>query len=56
MTMFEIPRRTPTFHFCIPLGYPRGSFGPNRRKPIAETIYTDRWGAASPARAVIPAP
>jgi nitroreductase len=42
--MFEIPRDA-TFHFCIPLGYPRGSFGPNRRRPIAETMYTDRWGA-----------
>jgi nitroreductase len=41
--MFDVPRDA-TFHFCIPLGYPLGSFGPNRRKPIAETMYTDRWG------------
>jgi nitroreductase len=42
--MFGIPADV-AFHFCIPLGYPRGSFGANRRKPIAETMYTDRWGA-----------
>jgi nitroreductase len=41
--LFGIPEDV-TFHFCIPLGYPRGSFGPNHRKPIAETMYTDRWG------------
>jgi nitroreductase len=42
--MFGIPGDA-AFHFCIPLGYPRGSFGPNRRKPIADTMYTDHWGA-----------
>jgi nitroreductase len=41
--MFDIPKDV-AFHFCIPLGYPRGSFGPNRRKPIADTMYTDGWG------------
>jgi nitroreductase len=41
--MFAIPKEI-TFHFCIPLGYPRGSFGPNVRKPIAETTFLDRWG------------
>ena len=42
--MFEVPGDA-TFHFCIPLGYPRGRFGPNRRRPIGETMYSDRWGA-----------
>ena len=37
-----------TFHFCIPLGYPRGSFGPNRRRPTAETTYLNRWNAPPP--------
>lgn len=42
--MFGIPKDA-VFHFCIPLGYPRGGFGPNVRKPIAETTFLDRWGA-----------
>ena len=32
------------FHFCVPLGYPQGNFGPNTRKPTAETTFLDRWG------------
>lgn len=35
-------------HLCIPLGYPRGNFGPTRRRPIAETTFLDRWGAVPP--------
>ena len=41
--LFDIPSGV-TFHFCIPLGYPQGSFGPNVRKPISETCFLDRWG------------
>jgi nitroreductase len=36
------------FHLCIPLGYPRGRFGPTRRRPTAETTFLDRWGGAVP--------
>jgi nitroreductase len=36
------------FHLCIPLGYPRGQFGPTQRRPTAETTYLNRWGAAVP--------
>jgi nitroreductase len=36
------------FHLCIPMGYPRGRFGPTQRKPIAETTYWDRWDGAVP--------
>jgi nitroreductase len=36
------------FHLCIPLGYPRGNFGPTQRRPTAETTYFNRWGAAAP--------
>ena len=36
------------FHFCIPLGYPQGNFGPNVRKPTAETTFLNRWGAPVP--------
>jgi nitroreductase len=43
--MFGIPKDV-AFHFCIPLGYPQGAFGPNVRKPIEETCYLGRWGGA----------
>jgi nitroreductase len=36
------------FHLCIPLGYPRGNFGPTQRLPTAETTYLNRWDAAVP--------
>ncbi len=45
--MFGVPEDV-TFHFCIPLGYPRGDFGPNTRKPTSETSYLDQWGAPVP--------
>jgi nitroreductase len=32
--------------YCIPLGYPQGHFGPNRRKPLAEVCSYDYWGTA----------
>jgi nitroreductase len=36
------------FHLCIPLGYPRGNFGPTRRRPAAEVTYLNRWEAPVP--------
>lgn len=30
----------------MPIGYPRGKFGPLARRPVAEVAYADRWGAA----------
>lgn len=45
--MFGIPPDV-SFHFCIPLGYPRGNFGPTVRKPTAETCFLDRWGGPVP--------
>jgi nitroreductase len=39
---------TAEFHLCLPLGYPRGRFGPTRRRPTAETTYLNRWGAPVP--------
>lgn len=39
---------TAGFHLCIPLGYPRGNFGPTRRRPTAETTYFNRWDAPPP--------
>ncbi len=38
------------FHLCIPLGYPRGNFGPTQRLPTAETTYLNGWGKAVPWR------
>lgn len=40
-------RRIPLLHS---LGYPRGNFGPNVRKPTAETTFLDRWGTPVPWR------
>jgi len=45
--MFKIPADA-AFHFCIPLGYPRGGFGPNVRKPTSETTFLDAWGSPVP--------
>ncbi len=45
--MFNIPEGV-TFHFCVPMGYPRGNFGPTNRLPSAETTFFNQWGAAAP--------
>ncbi len=45
--LLGIPRDV-SFHFCIPLGYPQGSFGANRRRPTSETTSWNRWGAPAP--------
>ncbi len=29
--------------YCIPLGYPRGNFGPTQRKALPEVCSYDRW-------------
>ncbi len=39
---------TAEFHLCIPLGYPRGRFGPTQRRPTADTTHLNRWGAPVP--------
>ncbi len=38
---------------CITLGRPAGHHGPVRRKPLAQVVYDDEWGA-SPEWAVDP--
>jgi nitroreductase len=45
--LFGIPSAV-AFHFCVPLGYPKGRFGPTVRRPTAETTFLDRWGAPVP--------
>ncbi len=39
-----------SFHFLVPLGYPRAGagFGGSRRLPTSETTYLNRWGAKVP--------
>jgi nitroreductase len=45
--MFDIPDDA-EFHCCIPLGYPRGRFGPTRRYPSAETTSWNTWDTPPP--------
>jgi nitroreductase len=45
--MFGIPHDV-GFHFCVPLGYPQGNFGPTVRKPTSETTFLNRWDAPVP--------
>jgi nitroreductase len=33
--------------YCVPLGYPRGRFGPTTRKPLADVCAADRWDGAA---------
>ncbi|MBV9577509.1 MAG: nitroreductase family protein [Chloroflexi bacterium] len=40
------------FHLCIPLGYPRGKFGPTQRLPAAEVSYLNHWSSPAPWTAV----
>ena len=43
--MFGIPE-TAQIVYCLPLGYPRGRFGPAKRKPITEVCSYDNWDNA----------
>src|SRR5205823_14386149 len=43
------------FHLCIPLGYPRGRFGPTQRRPTHETTFWNRWEAPVPWTAAVAA-
>ncbi len=45
--MFNIPKNI-RFQCCIPLGYPRGRFGPTQRNPTAETTYYNEWNSPPP--------
>jgi nitroreductase len=46
-TLLGIPPEV-DFHLCIPLGYPRGRFGPTQRQPSAETAFFNHWGQPVP--------
>ncbi len=41
--MFAMPEDSQLV-YVIPLGYPRGRFGPVTRKPLEEVASSDRWG------------
>ena len=43
--LFGIPA-TAQIVYCLPLGYPRGRFGPTTRRPLAEVCAADRWGGS----------
>ncbi len=45
--LFGIPD-TAQLVYCLPLGYPRGRFGPTSRKPLAEVCAFDRWDGRVP--------
>jgi nitroreductase len=45
--MFKIPKEL-EIHCCIPLGYPRGRFGPTQRRPTAETTFYNEWNNPPP--------
>jgi nitroreductase len=45
--LFAIPS-TAQVVYCIPLGYPRGRFGPNQRKPLTEVCSYNHWGMVPP--------
>jgi nitroreductase len=45
--MFGIPDDV-GFHFCVPLGRPRGNFGPTTRRPTAEITFHNSWDAPVP--------
>ena len=45
--LFNIPEGV-TFHFCVPMGYPRGNFGPTSRLPSTETTFFNQWGSPAP--------
>jgi nitroreductase len=45
--MFGIPDDV-GFHFCVPLGYPQGNFGPTDRKPTSATSFLNQWNSPVP--------
>lgn len=41
--LFDIPD-TAQVVYCLPLGYPRGNFGPVSRKPLEQVSSRNKWG------------
>lgn len=42
--LFAIPSEVQVV-YCVPLGYPRGHFGPTQRRPVREVTSLNRWGS-----------
>ena len=45
--LFGIPEEAQVV-YCLPLGYPRGEFGPVQRKPLTEVCGLDGWSNSYP--------
>jgi nitroreductase len=43
--MLGIPEDVETVAL-IPIGYPKGKYGPNRRRPVEEVLHRERWDAS----------
>ncbi len=41
--LFGVPDRAQIV-YCVPMGYPKGRFGPLNRKPLREVVSQNRWG------------
>ncbi len=41
--LFRVPEMVEIV-YCLPLGYPRGHFGPAQRRPLSEVCSYDQWG------------
>jgi hypothetical protein len=41
--VLELPKEIQT-HALMPVGYPRGTFGPVHRRPVSEVAMRDRFG------------
>ncbi|MEX1022975.1 MAG: nitroreductase family protein [Dehalococcoidia bacterium] len=41
--LFGMPQEAQVV-YCVPLGYPKGRFGPVQRRPLREVASLDRWG------------
>jgi len=41
--LFAIPE-TAQIVYCLPMGYPKGNFGPVTRKPLDVVMSVDKWG------------
>ena len=44
--LLEIPESVDVV-YCVPLGYPKGNFGPVTRKPLTEVVSVDSWVGSS---------
>ena len=43
--LFSIPESVQVV-YCVPLGYPRGRFGPLNRRPLTDVVSLEEWGVS----------